>query len=176
MRKSVRNMKIIMSDFVRHYDFPVKISRSITLPIISYGCETWSLTLREERRLRVFENRLLRRTFGLKSDEVTGEWRKLHNEELHVLYSSPTIEQVIKPRRMRLAGNVVHMGRGAMCTGFWWGNLWERDHLGDTGIDGKIILRWIFRKWDVGVWTGLSWPRTDRWRALVNAVMNFRVP
>jgi hypothetical protein len=69
-----------------------------------YGCETWSLTLREERRLRVFENRLLRRIFGPKRVEVRGKWRKLHNEELNVLYSSPNIVRVIKSRRMRWAG------------------------------------------------------------------------
>jgi len=69
----------------------IKIYRTIILPVVLYGCKTWSLTLREERRLRVFENRVLRRIFGLKRDEVTGEWRKLHNEELNNLYSSPNI-------------------------------------------------------------------------------------
>jgi hypothetical protein len=71
------------------------------LPVVSYGCETWSLILREECRLRVFENRVLRRIIGPKRDEVTGEWRKLHNEEVHDLYSSPNIVRVIKSRRMR---------------------------------------------------------------------------
>jgi hypothetical protein len=78
------------------------------------------MTLREERRLRVFENRVLR-IFGSKRDEVTGEWRK-HNEELNDLYSSPTIVRVIKSR-MRCAGHVARMDRGEACTGFWWGNL-----------------------------------------------------
>ena len=80
-----------------------------------YGCETWSLTLREERKLRVFENMVLRRIFGPRRDEVTGEWRRLHNEELNDLYSSPNIVRVIKSRRMRWAGHVVRMGeeRGA---------------------------------------------------------------
>jgi hypothetical protein len=73
------------------------------MPVVLYGCETWSLTLREECRLRLFENRVWRRIFGSKRDEVTGEWRKLHNEELHNLYSSPNIERVIKSRRMRWA-------------------------------------------------------------------------
>jgi hypothetical protein len=75
-----------------------------------YGCETWSLTLREECRLRVFENRVLRRIFGPKRDEVTGEWRKSHNEELNILYSSPNIIRQIKSRRMRWAGHVARMG------------------------------------------------------------------
>jgi hypothetical protein len=69
--------------------------------VVPYGCETWSLTVREEHRLRVFENRVLRRIFGPKRDEVTGGWRKLHNEELHNLYSSPSIIRVIKLRRTR---------------------------------------------------------------------------
>jgi hypothetical protein len=78
--------------------------------VVLYGCETWSLALREEHRLRVFENRVLRRIFRPKRDEVTGGWRKLHNEELHSLYSSPNIIRTIKPRRMRLAGHVARMG------------------------------------------------------------------
>jgi len=75
----------------------IKIYRNIILPVVLYGCETWSLTLREERRMRVFENRVLRRIFGPKRDEVTREWRKLHNEELNDLYS-PNIVRVIKLR------------------------------------------------------------------------------
>ena len=80
------------------------------LPVVLYGCETWSLTLGEEHRLRVFENRVLWRTFGPKSDGVTVEWRKLHNEELNDLYCSPNIVQVIKSRRMRWAGHIARIG------------------------------------------------------------------
>jgi len=105
--------------------------------------------LRKEPRLRVFENRVLRRIFGPKRDEVTVEWRKLHNEDLNDLYCSLKIVQVVKSRKIIWAGHVARMGRGTAYTGFWWGNLRERDHLGDPGIDGRIILRWIFRKWDV---------------------------
>jgi hypothetical protein len=88
----------------------VKIYKTIILPVVLYGCETWSVTLSEEHRLRVFENRVLRRIFGPKRDEVTGEWRKLHNEELHILYSSPNIIRQIRPRRMRWAGHGARMG------------------------------------------------------------------
>jgi hypothetical protein len=84
--------------------------KTIILPVVLYGCETCSLTLRKEHRLGVFENRVLRRIFGPKRDEVTGEWRKLHNQELHDLYSSPCIIRIIKARRMRWAGHVERMG------------------------------------------------------------------
>jgi len=76
----------------------IKIYRTIILPVVLYGCDTWFLTLREERKLKVFENRVLRRIFGPRWNEVTGEWRRLHNEELNGLYSSPNIVRVIKSR------------------------------------------------------------------------------
>jgi hypothetical protein len=85
------------------------------MPVILYGCETWSLTLRQEHRLRVFENKVLRRIFGPKRDEVTGEWRKLHNEQLPDLYPSPSILRIIKSRRMRWAGHVARMGGKKKC-------------------------------------------------------------
>jgi hypothetical protein len=83
---------------------------NIIVPVVLYGCGTWSLTLREEHRLRVFENRVLRRIFGPKRDELTGEWRKLHSEELHNLYSFPDIIRKVKSRRMRWSGHVARMG------------------------------------------------------------------
>jgi hypothetical protein len=84
---------------------------------------------------------VLRGIFGSKRDEVTGEWRKLHNEELHDLYCLPNIVRVIKSRRIRWAVHVAQMGRREACIGFWWGNLREKDHWLDPSVDGKIILR-----------------------------------
>ena len=101
---------------------------------------------------------VLRRIFGPRRNEATGKWRRLHNEELNDLYSSPNIVRVIKSRRMRWAGHMAHMGEERGCIGSWWGNRREGDHWGDLGVDGWIILEWISRRWDVGVWTGLGWP------------------
>jgi hypothetical protein len=84
----------------------VRIYKTIILPVILYGCDTWSLTVREEHKLRVFENRVLRRIFGPKRDGVTGGWKKLYNKELHNLYSSPNIIRIIKSRRTRWEGHV----------------------------------------------------------------------
>ena len=99
--------------------------------------------MEEERRWRVLENRVLRRLFGPKRDEVTREWKKPHNEELCDLYCSPNIIRVIKSRIMRWVGHVALRGRGEAHTGFWWGNLNERDRLKEPGVDGRIILRWV---------------------------------
>jgi len=100
---SVQNL---LSSSLLSKKLKIKIYRIIILPVVLYGSETWSLTLREERRLRVFENRVLRRVFGSKRDELTLEWRKLRNEELSDLYSLPNIVRVVKWRRMRWAGYV----------------------------------------------------------------------
>jgi hypothetical protein len=108
--------------------FSNSLKKTINLPVVLYWCETWSLTLREEHRLQVVENRVLRRIFGPKRDDVTGEWRKLHNEELHILYSSLNVIRQIKSRRMRSAGRAARMGG---------------DHLKDQGIDGRMRSEWI---------------------------------
>jgi hypothetical protein len=88
----------------------VRIYKTLILPVVLYGCETWSLTVREEHKLRLFENRVLRRIFGPKRDGVKGGWRKLYNEELYNLYSSPSIIRIIKSRRIRLMGHVSRKG------------------------------------------------------------------
>ena len=103
-------MQNLLSSRLLSKNLKIKIYRTIILHVILYGCETWSLTLREERKLRVFENMVLRGIFGPRRDEVTGEWRRLHNEELNDLYSSPNIVRVIKSRRMRWTGHVARMG------------------------------------------------------------------
>jgi hypothetical protein len=104
------SVQSLLSSRLLSRNVKVKIYKTILIPVVLYACETWSLTLREEHRLSVFENRVLRRIFGPKRDEVTGEWRKFHNEELHNLYSSPDIIRQVKSRRMRWAGHVARMG------------------------------------------------------------------
>jgi hypothetical protein len=122
----------------------------------------------------MFGHRVLRRKSGPKRNEITRELRKLHNEELDYLYSSSKIVKVIKSRRMRWAGHVARMG---VMRGLYRGNMKERDELEDTGVDGRIILRWIFKKWHVCDmnWIELPWD-WDTWRALVNALMNILIP
>jgi hypothetical protein len=103
---SVQNL---LSSSLLSRNIKSRLYKTIILPVVLYGCETWSLTLREEHKLRVFENTVLRRIFGPKRDEVTGGWRKLHNEELHNLYPSPSIIRMVKSRRMRWTGHVARM-------------------------------------------------------------------
>ena len=154
---SVQNL---LSSRLLSKNLNIKIYRTIILPVVLYGCETWSLTLREERKLRVFENRVLRRIFGPRRDEVTGEQRRLHNEELNDLYS-PNIVRVIKSRRMRWAGHVARMGEEREVYRVLVGKPEGKSHWGDLGVDGRIILERISRRWDVGIWTGLGWSRIE---------------
>jgi hypothetical protein len=155
----------------------MRIYKAIVLPGILYGYKTWSLALREEHRLRVFENRVLRRIFGPKRDEVTGGSSKLHNEELRDLYSSPSIIRIIKSRRMRWAGHVARMGEKINAYRLLVGKPEGKRPLGRPRrrwVDNiKIDLLEI--GWGAEDWIGLAQDR-DKWRALVNAVMNLRVP
>jgi hypothetical protein len=141
-----------------------------------YGCETWYLTLREEHRLRVFENRVLRRIFGRKRDEVTGEWRKLHNEELHILYSSPDIIRQVKSRRMRWAGHVARMREERNVFRVLMGKPEGKRPLGRPRRRWEDGIRIDLREtgWGIVDWIQLAQDR-DRWRDVVNTVMNLRV-
>ena len=142
-----------MSSRLLSKNLKIKMYRTIILPVVLYGCETWSLTFREESKLRVLENMVLR-IFGPRRDEVTGDWRRLHNEELNDLYSSPNNVLVKKSRRVRWAGHVAHMGeeRGAY-------RVLVGKPEGKRPL-GRPRCRWVARRWDVGMWTGLGWPRT----------------
>jgi hypothetical protein len=96
----------LLSSHLLSKNIKIRIYKTIILLVVLYGCETWSLILREEQRLRVFENRVLRRIFGPKRYELLGQWKKLHNEDLPDLYSLPSIIKIINSRRMRWAGHV----------------------------------------------------------------------
>jgi hypothetical protein len=138
----------------------VKIYKAIILPVVLYGCEIWPLTLREEHTLRVFENRVLRRIFGPKRDEVTGEWRKLHNEELHNLYSCPDIIRQVKSFRMRWAWHVARMGEERKVYKVLVGKPEGKRSLGRQGVGGKIGSEWILGRLACGVWIGFDCHRT----------------
>jgi hypothetical protein len=155
----------------------VKIYKTIILPVVLYGCEAWFETLREDHRLRMFENRMLRRIFGPKRDEVMGQWRKLHSGEFQSLYSSPDIIRQIKSRRMRWAGHVVHMGEGR---NVYWVLVGKPE--------GKRPLERPRRRWEdgikmdlreIGLGEGMEWIHLvedrDCWQTVMNAVMNLRV-
>jgi len=130
-----------MSTIVGIRRLKVKIHGILILSFVLYGCETWSHILREEYRLGVFENRVLRRILGPKRDDVTGEWRKIHNEELNDLYCSPNIFRVMKSNRGRWAGHVTRMGERRGVYRVLVGKPEGKKHWGDPGVDGRIILK-----------------------------------
>jgi hypothetical protein len=145
--------------------------------VVLYRCEIWSLTLREEHKLRVFENRVLRRIFGPKRGEVTGGWRKLHNEELRDLYSSPSTIKMIKSRRMRWVGHVARMGEKRNMYRLLVVKPEGKRTLGRPrrrSVDNIKVDLGEVKLGDVD-WIGLAQDR-NRWRALVNSELNLRVP
>ena len=142
-----------------------------------YGCETWSLTLRVVEKLRVFENMVLRRIFGPRRDEVTGDWKRLHKEELNDLHSSANIVRVMKSRRMRWAGHVARMGEERGVYRVLVGKPEGRRPMGRHRRGWVDIIRMDLQEVGCGYmdWIGLAQDR-DRWRTLVSAVMNLGVP
>jgi hypothetical protein len=154
----------------------IKTYKNVILPVVLYGCGTWSLTLREEHRLRVSENRVLRRIFGPKREE-NRPCRKLHNDELHNLYSLPNIAKVIKSRRMRWVGHVAHLGEGTGVYRVLVGRPDGKRPLGTPRhrLEDNIKLNLV----EIGI-DGVNWIRfaQDRvqWRAFVNMVINLPVP
>ena len=147
------------------------------MPVVLYGCEIWSLTLREERRLRMFEKTVLRRIFGSKIDEVTGDFRKLHNEELNDLYCSPNIFRVVKWRRMRWARHVARKGEGRDVYRILVGKPKGKRPLGRPRRRWEDNIKKDLQEVGCG---GIDWIKLsqyrDKWWALVNVVTKLRVP
>ncbi|PNF21949.1 hypothetical protein B7P43_G01775, partial [Cryptotermes secundus] len=159
------SVQSLLSSHLLYGNINIRIYKSIILPVVLYGCETWSLILREEHRLRVLENRLLRRIFGPRGDEVTGGWIKLRNEEFHNFYSSPSKIGMIRPRMMRWAEHVARMVEKRYAYRVLVGKPEGKRPLGREG-----------RRMG---WYGIDWidlaHNRDQWRTLVNTVMNLRV-
>jgi hypothetical protein len=160
----------------RFKNLKIKIYKTVILLVVPYGCETWSLTLRVEHGLRVFENRVLKRIFGPKR-EVDGLWRILHNDELHSLYSSANIVRVIKARRLRRAEYAARMGEGRGVYRVLNGNPEGKRPLGRPRRRWEDNIKLDLR--EIGI-DGANWIRLARdrvqWWAFVNTVMNLRVP
>ncbi|KAJ4427358.1 hypothetical protein ANN_24978 [Periplaneta americana] len=167
----------LLSSSLLSKNLKVRIYKTVILPVLLYGCETWTLTLREEHRLRVFENKVLRKIIGTKRDEATGEWRKLHNTELHALYSSPNIIRNLKSRRLRWAGHVARMGESRNAYRVLVGRPEGKRPLGRPRRRWEDNIKMDLR--EVGCddrdWINLAQDR-NRWRAYVRAAMNLRVP
>jgi hypothetical protein len=154
----------------------IKIYKTVILPVVLHGCETWSLTLGEKHRVGVFENRVLRKIFGPKREEG-GSWRKFRNDEVHDLYSSPNNVRVIKLRRMRWAGHVACIGEGRDAYRVLVGRPEGKRPLGRPRRRWEDNIKMDFR--EIGIdgvnWIWLAQDRVH-WRAFMNAVMNLQVP
>ncbi|KAJ4441825.1 hypothetical protein ANN_11684 [Periplaneta americana] len=159
----------LLSSSLLSKNLKVRIYKTVILPVLLYGCETWTLTLREEHRFRVFENKVLRKIFGAKRDEVTGEWRKLHNTELHALYSSPDIIRNIKSRRLRWAGHVARMGESRNAYRVLVGRPEGKRPLGRPRRRWEDNIKMDLREvgYDDRDWINLAQDR-DRWRAYIS--------
>ncbi|KAJ4446228.1 hypothetical protein ANN_12922 [Periplaneta americana] len=166
----------VLSSSLLSKNLKVRIYKTVVLPVVLYGCETWTLTLRAEHRLRVFKNKVLRKIFGSKRDEVTGEWRKLHNAEVHALYPSPDIIRNIKSRRLRWAGHVARMGESRNAYKVLVGRPEVKRPLGRPRRRWEDNIKMDLR--EVGYedrdWINLAQDR-DQWRAYVRAAMNLRL-
>ncbi|KAJ4445342.1 hypothetical protein ANN_07147 [Periplaneta americana] len=165
----------LLSSSLLSKNLKVTVYKTVIISVL-YGCETWTLTLREEQRLRVFENNVPRKIFGAKSDEVKAEWRKLHNTELHALYSSPDIIRNIKSRRSRWAGHVARMGESRNAYRVLVGRPEEKRSFGRRRLRWEDNIKMDLREvgYDDRDWIDLAQDR-DRWRAYVRAAMNLRV-
>ncbi|KAJ4436659.1 hypothetical protein ANN_16790 [Periplaneta americana] len=165
----------LLSSSLLSKNLKVRIFKTVILPVVLYGCETWTLTLREEHRLKVFESKVLRKIFGAKRDEVTGEWRKLHNTELHALYFSPDIIRNIKSRRLRWAGHVARMGESRNAYRVLVGRPDGKRPLGRPRHRWEDNIKMDLREvgYDDRDWINLAQDR-DQWRAYVRAAMNLR--
>ena len=155
----------------------MKIYRTVILPVILYGCESWSTTLADKHKLRVFENKVLRKIYGPKRDEMTGEWRRLHNEELHGLYDSPDVVRIMKSRRLRWAGHVARMGEKRRLYSIVVGKPEGKRPLGRPRRRWEDNIRRDLR--EVGIrdenWLDVAQERI-LWRTFVTAAINLRVP
>ena len=169
------SVQTLLSSRLLSKNLKIKIYKTIILPVVLYGCETWSLTLREESRLTVFENRILRRIFGTKRVE-NGEWRRLHNEELYSLYRSPHIVRVIQSRRLRWAGHVARMEEGRSAFKILTGKPTGKRPLGRPRRRWEDNIRMDLEEIGINAcdWVDSAQDR-NYWRALVNAALNLRV-
>ena len=153
---SVRNL---LSSSLLYKNLKINIYRTMILPVVLYGCKSWSLTLRKERRLRVSEKRALRRIFGSKMDETGLEWRRLHNEELNDLYCSPNTIRVIKSRRMRRTGHVALTGERRVAYRIFVGNHEGKRSHGRPSRRWEENINMDLQEVGWGEWTELIWPR-----------------